>query len=230
MQFHEVHKQLWCGTGGEAARRVQGRVSSGLSAWSCQPLGGAAFLLLFTVFWEESVCSLSTSLLLSECQGIPKKSSASSDADCFEEPNERFFKALYKVGQVPREEHGEEQWLNFYGQKELENWSLEGSLGPAVRRAPLQQEISRQPSNLQKKRVNGASIKQLLVMLLRGQASRLLREHSEILLHRTGPSCFSDHNKIYVTISPPCPQVTTKQRLLWTCFSQSFNKELLRVR
>lgn len=166
--------------------------------------------------------------------GTPKKSSANSDADCFEEPGESFFKALYKVGQVPREEHGEEQWLNFCGQKELENWSLEGSLGPAVRRAPLQQEISRQTSNLQKKRVNGASIKQLLVMSLRGQASRLLREHSEILLHRTGPSCFSDHNKMYVTILPPCSQLTTKQKLLFfssDMFPQSsFNKELLRVR
>jgi len=47
---------------------------------------------------------------------------------------------------------------------------------------------------VQKKGVNGVSVKQLLVMLLGWQVSRLFREHSEILLHRTGASCFSDHN------------------------------------
>lgn len=54
MPFHEVHKQLCCGSGVEAARRALGRVSPGLfdcdfQQGRCQPLGGVAFLL-FAVF------------------------------------------------------------------------------------------------------------------------------------------------------------------------------------
>lgn len=115
---------MWCtnssavGLGEKQQEGCREEWVQALSAGSCQPFSGVAFLLLLAVFWEESICSLPTSSLLSGCQGTPKKSSASSDADCFEEPSESFFKALHKVGQLPREEHGGEQWLDFYGQKE----------------------------------------------------------------------------------------------------------------
>lgn len=55
MQFHEVHKQLCCTSGVEAARGARGRASP--EVFDCdfqqghsQPLGGVAFLLLLAVF------------------------------------------------------------------------------------------------------------------------------------------------------------------------------------
>lgn len=113
MQFHEVHKQLCCGSGIEAPRRALGRATPGLVVTSGRVMVSLWVWLLSSsslLFSERSLVAhhLAARRLLG-AREHPRKALPVLMLTALKNPMKAgFFKASYKMGQVPREENGEE--------------------------------------------------------------------------------------------------------------------------